>query len=52
MIELCAEKQGSKDEGLLKAAELCGNVPAFVINTRPLETLRGRMNHSEALKSV
>src|SRR6056297_66249 len=51
-IEFCAEKQGSKHEGLLKAAELCGSVPPIVTMTKPQETVSTQVNHSETLQNA
>ncbi len=48
-IEFCAEKEGSKHKGLLKAAELCGNTPPAVIKTKSPETIRTLVDHSETL---
>ena len=51
-IEFCSEKEGSKHEGLLKAAELCGNVPPVVPNTNPPETIQIQAKHSETLTTA
>jgi DNA primase catalytic core len=51
-IEFCSEKEGSKHEGLLKAAELCGNVPPAAINTNTPETIRTQVDHSATLQSA
>jgi DNA primase len=50
-IEFCAEKEGSKHEGLLKAAELCGKVsPAVIPKPQPTSSPPGI--HSDTLTKV
>lgn len=51
-IEFCAEKEGSKHEGLLKAAELCGSAPQVVAMTKPQDTVSTKVNHSETLQNA
>src|SRR6056297_2185991 len=51
-IEFCAEKEGSKHEGLLKAAELCGSAPPVITMTKPQETVSTQVNHSELLQNA
>ena len=51
-IEFCAEKEGSKHEGLLKAAELCGSVPPMVSKSKPPETISNHQDHSQTLQAA
>jgi len=48
-IEFCSEKEGSKHEGLLKAAELCGNLPPVKIRANPPESISTDQDHSNTL---
>ena len=51
-IEFCSEKEGSKHEGLLKAAELCGKSSPMATTPKPQPTVKSQLTHTDILTKV